>query len=92
MFDGATGAVVSGAADTCRFAPVPTSEVLVAASVAVAVTDRTGRPMAAIALTFRSRDASDEHVDDLVTHARAAAADIARRLGPTAPSPPAARS
>lgn len=61
-------------------------------SVAVAVTDRTGRPMAAIALTFRSRDASDEHVDDLVTHARAAAADIARRLGPTAPSPPATRS
>lgn len=51
-------------------------------SVAVPISDRPGRSPAAIAVTFRSHEATDEHVAGLVTHARAAAADIARRLRP----------
>lgn len=52
-------------------------------SIAVAITDRTGRSPAAIAVTFRSREATDEHVTALVAHTRAAAHDVARRLRPS---------
>jgi hypothetical protein len=41
-------------------------------------------PLAAIALTLRTTDATGEHVADLVARARTAADDIARRLSPTA--------
>lgn len=51
-------------------------------SIAVAVTDRTGRSPAAIAVTFRSEEATDEQVAALVTRARAAAGDIGRRMRP----------
>jgi DNA-binding IclR family transcriptional regulator len=53
-------------------------------SVAVPVLDRAGRPLAAIAVTLRTDDASPEHVDELVTRVRATAAEIARRLSPAA--------
>ncbi|EWT00775.1 IclR family transcriptional regulator [Intrasporangium oryzae NRRL B-24470] len=52
-------------------------------SIAVPVSDRAGRPLAAIAVTLRSEDASPEHVAELVERTRATAADIARRLSPT---------
>lgn len=52
-------------------------------SIGVAVTDRSGHPLAAVALTFRSEDASPEHVADLVSHTRAAATDLTRWLTPT---------
>ncbi|MDC5695992.1 IclR family transcriptional regulator [Intrasporangium calvum] len=52
-------------------------------SVAVAVLDRAERPLAAVAVTFRSVDGQPEHVADLVGRAKAAAGDIARRLSPT---------
>jgi DNA-binding IclR family transcriptional regulator len=52
-------------------------------SIAVPVLDRAGRPLAAIAVTLRSTDASPEHVADLVARARATAEDIARRLSPS---------
>jgi DNA-binding IclR family transcriptional regulator len=55
-------------------------------SVAVPVLDRAGRPLAAIALTLRTPDASAEHVAELVARARLAADDIARRLSPSASS------
>jgi DNA-binding IclR family transcriptional regulator len=51
-------------------------------SVAVAVLDRSDRPLAAVAVTFRSADADPDRVHDLVTRANAAAADITRRLSP----------
>lgn len=52
-------------------------------SIAVAVTDRTGRSPSAIAVTFRSEEATDEQVTQLVSNARSAAADIGRRMRPT---------
>ena len=52
-------------------------------SIAVAITDRTGRSPAAIAVTFRSREATDEHVAALVAHTRTAARDVERRLRPS---------
>lgn len=61
-------------------------------SVAVPVLDRAGRPIAAIALTLRTADASPEHVTDLVGRARLAAADIARRLSPSPASSPRNRA
>ena len=51
-------------------------------SVAVPVLDRGGRPIAAIAVTLRSQEATPEHVSELVLRTRAAAEDIARRLSP----------
>lgn len=51
-------------------------------SVAVAVTDRTGRSPAAIAVTFRSEEATDEQVAQLVSNARSAAADVGKRMRP----------
>lgn len=51
-------------------------------SIAVPVTDRTGRSPAAFAVTFRSHEATDEHVAELVRHARAAAAEVGRHLRP----------
>jgi DNA-binding IclR family transcriptional regulator len=54
-------------------------------SIGVPVLDRSGRPLAAIAVTFRSEDASPEHLADLVARTRGAAADIARRLSPARP-------
>jgi DNA-binding IclR family transcriptional regulator len=53
-------------------------------SVAVPVLDRVGRPLAAVALTMRTVDVTDEQVTELVARARAAAADVARRLSPSA--------
>ena len=58
-------------------------------SVAVPVLDRGGRPLAAVALTLRTGEATDEHVSDLVARARVAAVDVARRLSPS--SSPASR-
>ena len=52
-------------------------------SVAVPVLDRGGRPLAAVALTLRTADASSDHVGDLVARARVAAEDIGRRLSPS---------
>ncbi len=51
-------------------------------SIGVPVLDRAGRPLAAIAVTFRSEVATPEHIEDLVVLTRATAADIARRLSP----------
>ncbi|WP_323096261.1 IclR family transcriptional regulator [Intrasporangium sp. YIM S08009] len=51
-------------------------------SVAVPVLGRGGRPLAAIAVTFRTAEGSPEHVADLVARARSAADDVARRLSP----------
>jgi DNA-binding IclR family transcriptional regulator len=51
-------------------------------SVAVPVLGRGGRPLAAIAVTFRTAEASPEHVAELVARARSAADDVARRLSP----------
>lgn len=51
-------------------------------SVAVPVADRAGRPLAAIAVTFRSEDGSPDHVAELVERTRSTAADISRRLSP----------
>jgi DNA-binding IclR family transcriptional regulator len=55
-------------------------------SVAVPVLDRGGRPLAAIALTLRTGEATDEHVNELVSRARLAAADVSRRLSPSSPA------
>jgi DNA-binding IclR family transcriptional regulator len=51
-------------------------------SVAVPVVDRSGRPLAAVAVTFRTEDGTPGHVADLVARARYAADDVARRLTP----------
>jgi DNA-binding IclR family transcriptional regulator len=53
-------------------------------SVAVPVVDRAGRPLAAVAVTFRTEDGTPGHVADLVARARYAADDVARRLTPGA--------
>ena len=53
-------------------------------SVAVPVLDRAGRPLAAIAVTLRTDDATPEHVAELVTRVRSTATEIARRLSPAA--------
>lgn len=52
-------------------------------SVAVAVCDRAGRPLASIAVTFRSRDATTAHVAELVALTQATATEIGRRLSPS---------
>ncbi|MDN5795166.1 MAG: IclR family transcriptional regulator [Intrasporangium sp.] len=54
-------------------------------SVGVPVLDRSGRPLAAIAVTFRSEDGSAEQIAEFVARTRSTAADIGRRLGPTRP-------
>ncbi|HKX65878.1 MAG TPA: IclR family transcriptional regulator [Intrasporangium sp.] len=51
-------------------------------SVAVAVVDRADRPLAAVAVTFRSADADADHVSELVARVRTTADDLARRLSP----------
>jgi DNA-binding IclR family transcriptional regulator len=51
-------------------------------SIGVPVLDRSGRPLAAIAVTFRSDDGSTEHLADLFARTRGAAGDIGRRLSP----------
>ncbi len=51
-------------------------------SIGVPVLDRSSRPLAAIAVTYRADDGSPEHVADLVARAKSVAADIARRLSP----------
>ncbi|HET7397179.1 MAG TPA: IclR family transcriptional regulator [Intrasporangium sp.] len=51
-------------------------------SVAVAVLDRARRPLAAVAVTFRSAESDEAQVTALVVRVRAAADDIARRLSP----------
>ena len=53
-------------------------------SVAVPVVDRAGRPLAAVAVTFRSEDGTPEHVAELVSKASYAAEDVTRRLNPGA--------
>ncbi len=53
-------------------------------SVGVPVCDRHGRPLAAVAVTFRAEDGTPEHVADLVARVRYAADDVARRLIPGA--------
>jgi DNA-binding IclR family transcriptional regulator len=53
-------------------------------SVAVPVVDRAGRPLAAVAVTFRTEDGTPGHVADLVARSRYAADDVARRLPPGA--------
>ena len=53
-------------------------------SVAVPVVDRAGRPLAAVAVTFRTEDGTPGHVADLDARARYAADDVARRLTPGA--------
>jgi DNA-binding IclR family transcriptional regulator len=53
------------------------------ASVACAVTDHRGWPTAAVALTYAAADVGPAERDDLVVHARRAAALIARGLAPT---------
>ncbi|GAA6525307.1 IclR family transcriptional regulator [Intrasporangium sp. DVR] len=52
-------------------------------SVAVPVLDRADRPLAAVAVTFRSADGNPDHVAELVNRAKGAASDIARRLSPS---------
>jgi DNA-binding IclR family transcriptional regulator len=52
-------------------------------SVAASVLDRAGRPIAAIAVTFRTEDASPEQAADLVGRTCATAEEITRRLGTT---------
>ncbi|MBB2988005.1 IclR family transcriptional regulator [Terracoccus luteus] len=56
-------------------------------SVAVAVTDRSRRPVAAIAVTVRAQDATAEHLLCLVDAVRAAADEIARRVSPPRSDP-----
>jgi DNA-binding IclR family transcriptional regulator len=51
-------------------------------SIAVPVLDRAGRPLAAIAVTFRSTEADLDLVGELINRVRATAGDIARRLSP----------
>jgi DNA-binding IclR family transcriptional regulator len=51
-------------------------------SIAVPVVDRSGRPLAAVAVTFRSEDGTDENVSELLARTQHAAADVARRLTP----------
>lgn len=51
-------------------------------SVAVPVLDRSGRPLAAVAVTFWSQEATPELVTQLVAGARSTAGDLARRLSP----------
>jgi DNA-binding IclR family transcriptional regulator len=53
-------------------------------SVGVPVCDRSGRPLAAVAVTFRSEDGNPEHVADLVAKVAYAADDVSRRLNPGA--------
>lgn len=53
-------------------------------SVAVPVLDRTGHPLAAIAVTFRSEEAPVQ-AESLVSRARVTAAEITRRLAPARP-------
>lgn len=52
-------------------------------SVALPVLDRTGRPLAAIAVTFRSEGDPEEDVPALLARTRATADEITRRLSPT---------
>ncbi len=52
-------------------------------SIAIPVLDRAGRPLAAVAVTFRSAEARADHVAELAGRVRATAADIARRLSPS---------
>ena len=54
------------------------------ASVAAPVLDRSGRPLAAVAVTFRAEDGTPEHVAELVDKVRYAADDVARRVAPGA--------
>ncbi len=54
-------------------------------SVAVPVLDRAGRPLAAIAVTLRTQEASRDHLDELVARVRATATEISRRLSPSTP-------
>lgn len=51
-------------------------------SVGVPVLDRSGRPLAAIAVTFRTEESAPDQLSHLVARAKAAADEIARRLGP----------
>ena len=51
-------------------------------SVAVPVVDRSGRPLAAVAVTFRSEDGAPEQLAELLTKVRHAADDVSRRLVP----------
>jgi DNA-binding IclR family transcriptional regulator len=51
------------------------------ASVAVAVRERTGRPVASIGLTFRSDRAADSDRRRLALAASAAARELSRRMG-----------
>lgn len=53
-------------------------------SVAVPILDRSGRPLAAIAVTFRSEESEEGLVAGLVARAWAAADDIGRRVSPVA--------
>ncbi len=52
-------------------------------SIAVAIVDRSGRPVAAIAVTFRSEESDARLVAGLVARARKAADEIGRRVSPT---------
>jgi DNA-binding IclR family transcriptional regulator len=51
------------------------------ASVAVAVTDRTGWPVAALAITAPEKDISDDTASHTVTRVREAASELSTRLG-----------
>lgn len=51
-------------------------------SIGVPLLDRAGRPLAAIAVTFRSGADDPEHIAELVARTRSVAVDIARRLSP----------
>jgi DNA-binding IclR family transcriptional regulator len=52
-------------------------------SIAIPVLDRADRPLAAVAVTFRSRESDADHVAELADRVRATATDIARRLSPS---------
>jgi len=51
------------------------------ASIAIAVTDRTGWPVAALAITAPEKDISDDVASDTVTRVRSAAQELSARLG-----------
>src|SRR5690606_30659344 len=51
------------------------------ASVAAAVVDHTGRPVAGLALTFRSEEYDDDARAGLARRAAVAAREVSRRLG-----------
>lgn len=52
-------------------------------SIAVPILDRAGRPIAAVAMTFRSEDGDADQVAGLIAQAKAAVSEIARRLSPS---------